>query len=369
MDDNYINTAEGRRSPKSLADLATDALCRHLPLLQGELPAGLPQQVGDGIVQSLIQHSALNATTLRVLRNCELGQLTLAGCRGVCDEWLSHFASDTMEIEMEHEAFYEEGASSSSTSSFVHEVMMDQDRTRTERATDQDLGPAHSRTTTAVTCTLSLLDLRGSSLTDRGLMQFTDLQALQVAKLDNCHALVGRGLLALSLSHHLHTLSLANCRRLTDEAVINISHLVSLENLSLDGCRCLTDRSLAAISDLYGLRKLGLSQCDLITDDGLAQLEHLSELMELSIGWCRQITDRGMDLLTKHRGRDTNLTILRLARCLLTDIGIGHLDRLKALVELDLNGCSRVGSAALGRTLEKLERLSTLDISYCPGIL
>ena len=42
----------------------------------------------DRIVKSLTSHGALNSTTLRILRNCELGELSLANCRGVSDEWL-----------------------------------------------------------------------------------------------------------------------------------------------------------------------------------------------------------------------------------------------------------------------------------------
>jgi F-box/leucine-rich repeat protein 14 len=221
-----------------------------------------------------------------------------------------------------------------------------------------------------VTTNLTLLDLRGSQrLTDRGLMQLTDLRRLEVAKLDNCHALMGRGLLALSSSHRLHTLSLANCRRITDEAVINISHLLSLEALSLGGCRCLTDRSLAAVADLYALRKLDLSQCDLISDSGLEQLDNLECLEELSLGWCRQITDQGIDILTAQPERSTTLCILRLARCPISDQGVEYLGRLVSLEELDLNGCSGVGSTALGKTLESLTHLANLDVSFCPGIL
>lgn len=79
MQDNYINEDDGRRSPKSLSALCVDAVCRSLPNLDGELPAGLPQDVVDEIVGSLVKHSALTATTLRVLKNCELGKLVLCG--------------------------------------------------------------------------------------------------------------------------------------------------------------------------------------------------------------------------------------------------------------------------------------------------
>ena len=451
--DNYVTEDNGLRSPKTLAALCTDTLCRSLPYLNGELPPGLPQDIVDDVVNSLVQHSALNATTLKVLRNCELGMLSLAGCRGVTDDWLeplsspviasspqsspSHHAAspppqdivDHMDLDdccddkkpadlffnasssfnqgnqmdggcsgsssSYHEAVEE---SSCSTSSFhsasstpfvpattasgtdidhsMHGVAYKESSTNMAPSSpvpmegcvihhDQGFFPASS-----VTGNMTLLDLRGSQrLTDKGLLQLSDLSRLEVARLDNCHSIAGRGLVALSTSHRLHTLSLANCRRLTDEAIINISHLTSLVALSVDGCRCLTDRSLAAISGMYGLQKLDLSQCDLITDGGIDHLENLHNIEELSLGWCRSISDRGIECLTGHIGRDSVLRILRLARCPITAEGVKYLGRLTSLEELDLNGCSSIGSAALGETLSRLPKLTNLDVSYCPGIL
>jgi hypothetical protein len=411
VDDNYINENHGKRSPKSLAELSTEALCRSLPYLNGELPPGLPQDVVDDVVESLVKHYALNATTLRVLRNCELGVLSLAGCRGVTDQWLeplstrsvtsspevialAHDESGVQSMDLDDDrnsgsVFYgtfdshKFEDSSCSTSSFVTATStpcMPELPQLASVSAGTPMGGLTANTKRShssamvslptVTTNLTLLDLRGSQrLTDRGLMQLTDLRRLEVAKLDNCHALLGRGLLALSSSHRLHTLSLANCRRISDEAVINISHLLSLEALSLGGCRCLTDRSLAAVADLYALRKLDLSQCDLISDSGLEQLENLECLEELSLGWCRQITDQGIDILTAQPERSTTLRILRLARCPISDQGVEYLGRLVALEELDLNGCSSVGSTALGKTLESLTHLANLDVSFCPGIL
>jgi len=223
------------------------------------------------------------------------------------------------------------------------------------------------------TSTLHLLDLRGSQrLTDRGLLQLahTPLHSLEVVRLDNCHGITGRGLLAFSRSTMLHTLSLANCRRLTDEAVVNVGHLGgSLTCLNLGGCRCLTDRSLEAVGHLRELRKLDLSQCDLITDEGLVNLHDLELLDELSIGWCRLISDDGLEILAEQPNRSKALITLRLARCSITDEGLQHLAKLETLEELDLNGCVRISSAALGETLGKLIHLTSLDVSYCPGIL
>jgi hypothetical protein len=394
LDDNNVQgLTEGSRSPKTLASLATDALCRSLAYLEGELPPGLPQEVVDTIVQSLQKHSALNATTLKVLCNCELVSLSLAGCRGVTDQWLAPLGTsatpgssprfspkvgplDSQNVELDlmdlegskNDFFYgtlqEQASSLSSIESFVS-------ATSTPYALEEATTTAPFATfqQTSVTANLTLLDLRGSQhLTDKGLLQLTDLTRLEYARFDNCHALTGRGLLALGNSNQLHTLSLTNCRRLTDEAIINISHL-NLHSLSLGGCRCLTDRSLSAIADMLEMERLDFSQCDLITDEGLEQLKNLRALQELSLGWCRQIGDAGIDSLTLQPGREANLRILKLCRCGVTSAGIAYIARLLALEVLDLNGCSRVSSAALGKAVGQLKTLTTLDVSYCPGIL
>ena len=461
VDDNYVTHGNGLRSPKSLAQLCTDTLCRSLPYLDGVLPPGLPQDVVDDVVTSLVKHSALNVTTLRVFRHCELGSLTLAGCRGVTDEWLeplssststacatpplfpspplgpmayktdADFSSDILMEDMNldndadghcisntnsksmmnspkeiffpanydgssHNDIGEEGSSSCSTSSFVSAystpcgVTMSSSTPSSDPKGDYNLEGKMGQETfppptsqdfmndfnaknnfgVCMTSNITLLDLRGSQgLTDKGLMQLSDLSSLEIAKLDNCHSIQGEGLVAMARSHHLHTLSLANCRRLTDEAINSISHLMSLENLSLDGCRCVTDRSMVCIGNFTRMTRLNLSQCDLITDAGLQELKHLGNIEELSLGWCRSITDHGIEILTKQEGRSENLRILSLARLPITDTGIQYLGQLLELEELDINGCSDVGSLSFGNTLAKLKKLESLDCSYCPGIL
>lgn len=98
VEDNYVNddavdaeNGDGTtRSPKSLAALACEQVCRTLPQIEGAgiLPPGLPVEVVSDIIRCLQTHSALTATTLRALSQCELsGTLSLANCRGVTDEW------------------------------------------------------------------------------------------------------------------------------------------------------------------------------------------------------------------------------------------------------------------------------------------
>jgi Leucine-rich repeat (LRR) protein len=126
---------------------------------------------------------------------------------------------------------------------------------------------------------------------------------------------------------------------------------------------------LEGLAGLVELRKLDLSQCDLITDEGLAYLHDLERIEELSLGWCRQITDRGMSILAEQPSRSKSLRVLRLARCPVSDEGLEHIGKLSSLEELDLNGCVNITSKALGDTLAKLVHISSLDVSYCPGIL
>jgi hypothetical protein len=465
LSDNYVlHQSNGLRSPRSLAELCTDTLCRSLPLLGGEgasLPAGLPQDIVDDMVASLVKHSALNVTTLKVLKNCELSSLSLAGCRGVTDEWLEslntssvnvnksatdeenddlitirtsfkdkkqdavteaalnsyerleeyslqRYSNDQQYSEVFYNASLEDPSNanimleeaSCSTSSFLsacsadhnpahsagrfscspskedHPMLMES-ASSTSNYSCLPQGGSVSPSTTyprlrscSSTTNMTYLDLRGSQqLTDKGLMQLSDLSNLEVAKLDGCFSIQGKGLVAFSKSNRLHSLSLANCRRLSDEALINISHLDSLETLSLHGCRCLTDRMMVAIGSLIRLKKLDLSKCDLITDGGLENLENSEKIAELSLGWCRTLSDNGVRTLCAQPGRAQHLRILSLARIEISDDGLVNIQKLKTLEELDLSGCSSIRSTCLGSVLEKLPQLHSLDVSYCPGIL
>lgn len=378
----------------------------------------------DQILSSLVSHSALNATTLKALRKCELGELPLFRCRGVTDEWLrslttsqfvitsgsshaSPIAPDMMgnsyrpQLESFRNSEDEMSLKSSSSSSqssyhsafssslprkidpksdhlqfssspeplFQHgkgsllEIDMAQQSFDANRITFMS-GIGNS-----VTAQMTVLDLRGSQkLSDKGLLQLKDLHSLEIIRLDDCYSIVGRGFIAFSHSQHLHTLTATNCRRLTDEAITNISHLTSLFTVDLGGCRCLTDISLRGLRNLLNLRQLDLSQCDLITDDGIEYLATVNFLEELSLGWCRSISDNGIEILCKQVGRE-RLQTLCLARCQITDSGIQHLSNLKSLKSLDLNGCTGISSSGLGSTLGTIPQLETIDVSYCPGIL
>ena len=81
------------------------------------------------------------------------------------------------------------------------------------------------------------------------------------------------------------------------------------------------------------------------------------------------ISDTGLEILSAQRNRPEGLRALHLARCPLTDDGLIHLSKLVSLEELDLNGCSKLSGLALSSALEKIPCLTSLDVSYLPGIL
>lgn len=396
--DNYITDDDGTKSPKSLTELATDALCRELPHLNGDLPPGIPQDVVKDILDSLLHHSAINLTTLGKLRECDIASLPLAGCRGVTDAWLQNLSPDlknfnsgsvsSMELEGVASSELPHFPDSESLASFELAVSSPEKQEESDVCAmtcnmayeTNSVFWDHNGWESRDPCnsslrsnpgTLTLLDLSGSQrLTDCGLLHLRALLgSLEVVKLDGCHSLVGDGLLALSTSHSIHTLSLEGCRRLTDEAAISVSHLGSLKKLYLNGCRCITDQSLTSLASLSNLEVLGLSMCDLLTDYGMRELIHLEVLAELDLGWCRQLSDQGLDTITCQPGRSEHLRSLTLARCDVTDEGIVFLSRLKVLEEVNLSGCSSLSSSVLGSVLKDLSRLAKLDVSYCPGIM
>jgi Leucine-rich repeat (LRR) protein len=425
VEDNYdIDDGGNTRSPKSLVDLCVGSICRNLTEYDGELPEGLPQELVDQILSSLVSHSALNATTLKALRKCELGALPLFRCRGVTDEWLrslttsqfvitsgsSHavpIAPDMMgnmyrpqleSFRNSEDEMSMKSSSSSSQSSYHSAFSSSMPRKidpkndhlqfssspeplfqngknslleidMAQQSFDANRITFMSGIGNSVTAQMTVLDLRGSQkLSDKGLLQLKDLHSLEIIRLDDCFSIVGRGFIAFSRAQNLHTLTATNCRRLTDEAITNISHLTSLFTVNLGGCRCLTDISLRGLRNLLNLRQLDLSQCDLITDDGIGYLATVNYLEELSLGWCRSISDNGIEVLCKQVGRE-KLQTLCLARCQITDSGIRHLSNLKSLKSLDLNGCVGISSSGLGSTLGTIPQLETIDVSYCPGIL
>jgi F-box and leucine-rich repeat protein 14 len=383
-------------SPKTLAELATDTLCRHLLSYQGPLPPGLPSDVVDDIHQSLLTHKALTEGTLRALQHCEWRVLSLAGCRGVTDSWLTaltssqHFKSlssiecpspdltstsssfsesslEPMQLDSSDvSTCYYDGSSSSSLETAQCDISEGGSIPPSPSPTLMDHHDIHSPCST--TQALTLLDLRGSTeLSDAGLSQLGDLCQLQIARLDHCHRLTS--LRSFANSHNLEVLSLSDCRRMSDRGILAVANLQSVQHVNLSGCRCLSDHGVSVLQHWHCLTHVDLSRCDMLTDYAVEYLKDLDQIEDLNLSWCRGVTDAGLEMLVSHLGRAENLRVLKIARCDITDKGLLHLAKLTMLEELDLNGCTNLTGAGLDAMLKLLPNLTVLDVSYCPGIL
>lgn len=254
VEDNFVRQPNHRRSPKTLAELCVETLCRNVSYYQGELPPGLPQEIVNSLVESLHSHAAWNASSLRVLKHCELETLNLSNARGVNDSWLQ-------QLQIDDEPYSRDDDDASFVSAQSH-------------ANEND-DVSMKEVPCSLTANLTTLDLSHSpQLTDQGLLMLTNLPNLRIAKLDHCHTILGDGLVSFCVSTLLRDLSLSDCRSLTDTGVLNVAHL-QLENLNLDGCRCLTDTSVVAISQIGSMRRLDLGRCDFLTDEGSRPFEGL----------------------------------------------------------------------------------------------
>ncbi|GAX26539.1 F-box and leucine-rich repeat protein 14 [Fistulifera solaris] len=324
---NFIDHGDGTSSPKSLATLAAEAVCRNLATSTVPLPGPLPPDVVEELTTTLRMTLAYNPTTLEAFQDNEWMHLDLSQVRNsVTDEWIHRFLGGRIKRSI------------------------------------QDTSPT--------TAYLKHLDLSGSQITDEGLSAMGRMVFLETVVLDQCHYLMGSEdcrAFHVFASPRLQSVSLQDCRRLEDAAVLALSLYGrdSLRALNLSGCRCLTDQSLVACGTMWQLESLQLEACDMITDAGLERLHHL-ELAELNLGWCTKISDRGMELLLQQH---MPLQRLRVARCRMLKQPEWLYLICSTLSDLDLTGCLQLSSSSLGKTLQGLPHLLHLDVSHIPGII
>jgi hypothetical protein len=149
------------------------------------------------------------------------------------------------------------------------------------------------------------LDLRGSRVTDAGLVHLAKATKLKQLWLDNC--------------------------LVTDAGLVHLKTLKNLESLRLNGTR-VTDKGLANLKGMAKLKSLTLSHTS-ITDAGMVHLAGLTTLTDLGLD-STQISNTGM----VHLNKLTNLERLSLGNSLLTDVGLIELKGLTKLERLILRG-------------------------------
>ena len=385
--DNYVVVSGNRRSPKSLKDLCLDTVCRSLPDMEGELPPGLPQDLVDSIVKSLVSHSALNVTTLRALRHCEVGELNLAGCRGVGDDWLKKLSEpclgtgydgyehpeyapakteafvDSMDVDTYHQEKgypsthyecaqgymygYAKGncdASSCSTASFVSAVQ------------EGDVNMDSQRIPTTPT-----------KMPAATLEPNTGISAPQPEYYDS-HKMYAPPQPQSpwpNITTQLKVLDLRGSQRLTDRGLLQLGGLNVLEVAKLDNCHSIQGRGLLVLSNSERLHTLSLASCRRITDEAIVNISHLFSLTALTLDGCRCLTDRSLSAISDL----FQLQKLDLSQCdLITNSGLNNLRELQYLEELSLGWCRNIsddGMKILASQPMRSDNLKILRIARC----
>lgn len=130
----------------------------------------------------------------------------------------------------------------------------------------------------------------------------------------------------------------------------------SLKGLRISGLK-LDDGALEKISSITTLEELFMSDCKDTTDDGVESLASLSNLVVLDVSGC-PLTDRSISALSKLK----NLRILSLANCSkLRGQTLGELGRPEFLNNLGLRDSGVLGGNL--KRLLKLPNIATLDLA------
>eukprot|EP01025_Chloroclados_australasicus_P035812 TRINITY_DN3642_c2_g1_i2.p1 TRINITY_DN3642_c2_g1~~TRINITY_DN3642_c2_g1_i2.p1 ORF type:complete len:639 (-),score=47.09 TRINITY_DN3642_c2_g1_i2:1966-3882(-) len=243
--------------------------------------------------------------------------------------------------------------------------------------------------------TLKVMDLTGTMRAPFIMWRTLMVQNLQLEKL-----LVGRSSDAidafvnvLQYQKQLKVLNLASC--LTSHRCLGaVSFMPDLEELNVDFCAldaeklCYSltscgslkaleiqkgrniDAGLSLISMRFrNLQRLNLSHCTFdFTDLGMASVVQLRKLTELRMAYCKKVTD----LAFAEVGRClTNLKILDLQGCAISDIGFQNLERLKYLEMLEISHCENLSRGIIpivckmnmlkSLYMESMEQIDTLD--------
>ena len=188
-----------------------------------------------------------------------------------------------------------------------------------------------------------------------GLAALVLLSKLEGLDLSHCR-IHDAELARVGLLIHLKELNLQLCD-VTAAGAAEIAKCTALQRLDLGNCFRLTDQCLEPLSALTKLQVLNLKDCQKVTDKGMEHLAHLP-LEELNLKMCA-ITDKGLD----HIGKMRALRSLVLFHHELKGPGFIHLVNLSHLRVLDLSGCTYVSDQAL-EYIGKLPALEELSLAY-----
>jgi Leucine-rich repeat (LRR) protein len=204
---------------------------------------------------------------------------------------------------------------------------------------------------------LRVLDLGCcDDITELGpLVQLTQLRDLN---LSDCEGLWDHSLSPLSQLVDLQKLGLRS-EQLTQACLCHLRSLVSLQKLDVDFD--LSDTGLRSIASLAALQKLTV--CKEVTSFGLRSMSRLLGLQSLDLSNCLRLTDEGLSHLTRLKALHT----LNLRAVPIADAGMAYVSRICSLTSLDLTDCHQITAQGLW-TLEALEQLQELRMAGCVNV-
>ncbi|HET6881310.1 MAG TPA: hypothetical protein VFI31_14205 [Pirellulales bacterium] len=198
------------------------------------------------------------------------------------------------------------------------------------------------------------LDLRGTRITNRGLISLTALNRL--ASLDLSETGVNdEGMDAVARLTSLTDLRLYRTS-ISDAGLAKIARLSKLARLDI-GKTLVAGPGLRSLNSLVALESLRLEG---VGDDGLAYLSGLARLRRLSLIGPR-ITDNGMSQLVSLAG----LEDLHLGDTAVTEHGLSTVSKIPMLKSLSLSGAKLTGESP--RVLLDFDRLAMLRIGGTIG--
>jgi len=178
--------------------------------------------------------------------------------------------------------------------------------------------------------TLKVLDIRGSKISDIGLLNINKLISLQELNV-KCCIISDVGLSYVGSLIHLKELDISNCFNITDAGMSHITSLVMLTNLNVSGCS-IKNIGLSCIGKLPKLEVLDMRNCFYVTDIDMLSLSTLITLNTLYISTCPRLTDK----VILNFGCLVNLKRLEIANTDITDIALSYMCNFPSLEFLSI---------------------------------
>ncbi|KAI8331590.1 hypothetical protein BC941DRAFT_517551 [Chlamydoabsidia padenii] len=168
---------------------------------------------------------------------------------------------------------------------------------------------------------------------------------------------------------YLTTLDIYICDHVTNTALYPFLEHGQLTYLSLAGCQRINDEAILQVAATCPLLEhLDLRACGLVSDTSIASIAlSCPRLRHLNVGRVKDrehITDGSIELIARH----TQVSVLGLAGCDITDVSLILLARLREIERVSINNCHKVSDHAVRAFAQHCPRLSVFEMKECHRI-